>query len=55
VIFTRAVFADLRAADPAVGAKAVLRAHPVEDVEVADPGVFVDVDTPDDYARAMSQ
>jgi CTP:molybdopterin cytidylyltransferase MocA len=51
VIFRRAVFAALRAADLGVGAKAVIRAHQVEDVEVDDPGVFVDVDTPDDYAR----
>ena len=51
VIFTRAVFHALRTADAAVGAKAVLRAHAVEDVEVDDPGVFVDVDTPEDYAR----
>ena len=51
VIFTRAVFDALRAADPAVGAKAVLRTHAVEDVEVDDPGVFADVDTPGDYER----
>jgi molybdenum cofactor cytidylyltransferase len=51
VIFARAVFAALRAADADVGAKAVLRAHTVEDVEVDDPGVAFDVDTPDDYAR----
>ena len=51
VIFSRRVFAALRAADPAIGAKAVVRAAGVEDVEVADPGVLVDVDTPADYAR----
>src|SRR5262245_56248885 len=34
VIFTRGVFAALRAADPAVGATAVLHAVTVEDVEV---------------------
>jgi molybdenum cofactor cytidylyltransferase len=51
VIFSRRVFAALRAADPAIGAKGVVRAAGVEDVEVADPGVLVDVDTPADYAR----
>jgi len=54
VIFTRAVFGALRAADLAAGARAVLRAHQVEDVDVADPGVLVDVDTPDDYGRMIA-
>ena len=54
VIFKRGVFAALRAADLAIGAKAVLRTHQVEDVEVADAGVFVDVDTPDDYGRLIT-
>src|SRR5215203_2661626 len=51
VIFKRVTFAALRAADPAVGARAVVRAHPVLEVEVDDPGVTEDVDTPQDYAR----
>lgn len=50
VIFGRAVFDALRRADPEVGAKAVLRSHPVLDVEVDDAGVLRDVDTPGDYA-----
>jgi molybdenum cofactor cytidylyltransferase len=51
VIFSREVFEDLRHADPARGARAVLRAHAarVVDVEVEDPGVLGDVDTPADY------
>lgn len=51
VIFKRATFAALRGADPAVGAKAVVRANVVEDVEIDDPGVVEDVDTPSDYER----
>jgi molybdenum cofactor cytidylyltransferase len=51
VIFKRAVFDALRHADPAQGAKAVLRAHAVDDVETGDPAVAIDVDTPDDYRR----
>jgi CTP:molybdopterin cytidylyltransferase MocA len=53
VLFARRVFDDLRRADPAVGAKAVLRAHAAEvcDVEVDDEGACRDVDTPEDYAR----
>jgi CTP:molybdopterin cytidylyltransferase MocA len=54
VVFRREVFAALRAADPAVGAKAVMRAVAVEDVEVDDPAVAVDVDTPDDYERLLT-
>ena len=49
VIFTTAVFGAIRHADPAVGAKAVLRAVRVENVEVDDPFVIRDVDTPEDY------
>jgi len=50
VIFKRAVFDALRRADPSVGAKAVMRAIDVENVEVDDPGVVRDIDTPEDYA-----
>jgi molybdenum cofactor cytidylyltransferase len=54
VLFARAVFDELRRADPAMGAKAVLRAHEdaVVNIEVDDPGVVRDVDTPEDY-RAL--
>lgn len=51
VIFRRELFDALRRADPAVGAKEVLRRVAVEDVEVAEPGVVVDIDTPADYDR----
>ncbi len=51
VLFGRQVFEALRHADPSVGARGVLHAHPhwVLDVEVDDPGVLGDVDTPADY------
>jgi molybdenum cofactor cytidylyltransferase len=51
VLFQRAIFDALRQADPNLGAKAVLRSHPVEDVEVGDAGIAEDIDTPEDYAR----
>jgi CTP:molybdopterin cytidylyltransferase MocA len=54
VIFKRQVFDALRRADPAAGAKAVVRASLVEDVEVDDPGVTQDIDTPADYARIFA-
>jgi molybdenum cofactor cytidylyltransferase len=57
VLFTRAVFDELRVADPDVGAREVVRADPrrVRDVEVEDPAVIVDVDTPEDYRRAFGR
>jgi molybdenum cofactor cytidylyltransferase len=55
VVFSRAVFDELRRADPALGAKAVLRAHhdTIVNVDVEDPGVAGDVDTPEDYAKLV--
>jgi CTP:molybdopterin cytidylyltransferase MocA len=55
VLFKRGVFDELRTADRSVGARAVVHADPsrVRDVEVNDPGVTVDIDTPDDYFRAF--
>ena len=55
VVFTRAVFAALRGADAAIGARAVMRAFAVEDVAVDDPGVLRDVDTPQDYDGLVVQ
>lgn len=53
VLFKREVFDELLAADPSLGAKVVVRADArrVLDVEVDEPGVMSDVDTPRDYER----
>jgi molybdenum cofactor cytidylyltransferase len=53
VLFARRLFDDLRRADPAVGAKAVVRAHAAEicNVPVDDEGACQDFDTPEDFAR----
>jgi molybdenum cofactor cytidylyltransferase len=53
VIFGRALFAELQRADPAVGAKPVVRAHAADmiEVQVDDEGAFVDIDTPEEYER----
>jgi molybdenum cofactor cytidylyltransferase len=55
VIFDRTVFADLRAADPNIGAKAVFAIHRdrIVNVEVKDAGAFEDIDTPEDYKRLI--
>jgi molybdenum cofactor cytidylyltransferase len=55
VIFKRSLFGVLRAADPQIGAKEVVRTAAVENVEVDDPGVAEDVDTPDDYSRVIAR
>ena len=51
VLFGAAMFAALRRADPALGARAVLREDPtrVRDLEVDDPGVLRDIDLPAEY------
>ena len=55
VVFDRAVFDDLRAADVNVGAKSVFTKHMdrVLNVEVDDPGAFEDIDTPEDYQKLI--
>jgi CTP:molybdopterin cytidylyltransferase MocA len=57
VIFDCVLFDELRRADPAHGAKHVVRAHAaqIRDVDVDDEGAFVDIDTPEDYARHASR
>ena len=57
VLFARPVFGELYAADPASGARAVVRADParVRNVEVGEPGIVIDIDTPDDYERAFGR
>ncbi len=57
IVIDRSLFDALRSADPAAGAKAVVRAaaSPAGDVPVEDEGAFVDVDTPDEYRRYLSR
>jgi len=51
VLFGAELFGELLDADLAEGARSVIRGHvaDVEEVQVADGGVLVDVDTPDAY------
>jgi len=57
IIFGRELFDELRRADPALGAKAVVRAHEelLINVEVEDPGVLHDIDRPEDYTRMFDR
>jgi molybdenum cofactor cytidylyltransferase len=53
VLIDRSVFAALRAADRAAGAKPVVRAYAsaAGDIEIMDEGAFADFDTPEDLER----
>ena len=53
VLIDRSLFDAIRHADPALGAKPVIRANvsTAGDVEVDDDGAFADADTPEDYER----
>ena len=57
VLFKRPLFDELRAADPSAGARAVVRVDParVLDVETGEPGVLIDIDTPEDYERVFGR
>jgi len=52
-LFARALFADFAARELPHGARTVIEAHAADtlDIEVEDPGVAQDVDTPEDLAR----
>lgn len=52
--FAREAWWSVRAADPAVGARQVLRDHPdwVREVD-GDPGAVAGIDTPEDYRRLV--
>lgn len=56
LLVDRSLFDQLRHADPTEGAKPVVRAHvtPDGEVEVDDEGAFGDIDTPEEYERALS-
>ena len=56
VLIDRRLFDALRHADPASGAKPVIRANVslAGDVVVEDTGAFADADTPDDYKKMIA-
>jgi molybdenum cofactor cytidylyltransferase len=57
VLIDRSLFDAIRRADPATGAKTVIRGHVSDagDVVVDDEGAFADADTPDDYERMLNR
>jgi molybdenum cofactor cytidylyltransferase len=57
VVIDRALFEALRSADPARGAKPVIRAHAsaAGELEIHDPGAYRDVDTPAEYEAVLRE
>jgi molybdenum cofactor cytidylyltransferase len=55
VVFDASLFRELREANPAEGAKSVVRAHSAEIVHVDtdDEGAFVDIDTREEYQQRI--
>jgi len=56
VLFGSELFAELLAAPPDVGARQVVRSNPdkILEIEVGEPGVVLDIDTPEDFMRLQS-
>jgi len=56
LLVDRSLFQELRAADPAAGAKPIIRAHAstAGDLDIADEGAFRDIDTEEDYRKMIS-
>ena len=56
LLIDRSLFDALRGADPASGAKPVVRAHAsaAGDVAVDDEGAFTDIDTEEDYRKTIN-
>jgi len=57
VLIAQSLFDAVRRSNPGQGAKPVVRGHASEegDVRVDDGGAFIDIDTPDDYARLLDR
>ncbi len=53
VIFDRTLFNEIRNAPLDIGARAVVRSHEqdIQEVDVKDEGIFINVDSPDDYKK----
>ena len=56
LLIDRALFGELRAAEHDSGAKPIVRAHAsaAGDLPIADEGAYLDIDTVEEYARAIS-
>ncbi len=50
-LIARRLFAEIMAGDGEGGLRALLQRHEADEVAVADEGILLDMDTPEDYAR----
>ena len=57
VLFSSRVYGEILAAPLDQGAKVVVRKDPsrVREIQLDDPGILADIDTPQDYARYLAQ
>lgn len=57
VLFSSQIYGEILAAPLDQGAKVVVRKHPprVREVQLDDPGILADIDTPEDYARYVGR
>jgi len=57
LLIDRSLFGEMRAGDPAAGAKPIVHAHASEagDIPVDDEGAFTDIDTREEYEQAISR
>jgi len=57
LLVDRSLFAELRAADAEAGAKPIIRRHAsaAGDLPIEDEGAFTDIDTEEDYRRALTR
>ena len=57
MLFSSQVYGEILAAPLDQGAKVVVRKDPsrVREVQLDDPGILADIDTPEDYARHIAQ
>jgi molybdenum cofactor cytidylyltransferase len=55
LLIDRSLFDQLRTGDPELGPKPIVRAHAsaAGDIDIADEGAFIDVDTEEDYRKSI--
>jgi molybdenum cofactor cytidylyltransferase len=53
VLFDRRIFPDLMALQGDVGGRALFAKYPITWVPWHDPGLLLDVDTPEDYQKLL--
>jgi CTP:molybdopterin cytidylyltransferase MocA len=57
IVISRSLFGEVLSAPPAIGLRAVVRAHEndIGEVRTDEEGVLINIDTPDDYTRFVAE